>query len=134
MPIDWKSRAVSATDVVSVARNGTNVFLHGACAPPTPLIEALCARRALSEVRSHPLHTSGPAPFVAHGREREFRSGSLFTGAPLGQAIAEKRADFVPIFLSDRGEALISIAHLDFRSELQRDLTQAGTFPARVAA
>src|SRR5690606_30203937 len=47
------------------------------------------------------LHTSGGAPFAAPGREREFRSVSLFTGAPLRQAVAESRADFVPIFLSD---------------------------------
>ena len=141
MPMDWKSRTISATDVVSVVRNCTNVFLHGDCATPTALIEALCARRDLQDVRLYDLHTSGPAPFAAGGREPEFRSSSL-SGAPLRQAIAENHADFVPIFLSDipgrslreRGEALISIAHSDFRSELQRDLTQARTFPARVAA
>lgn len=101
MPLDWKSRSVSAADVVSVVRNGTNVFLHGACATPAPLIEALCARRDLEGVRLYHLHTAGPAPFAEAGREREFRSVSLFTGAPLRQAVAEDRADFVPIFLSD---------------------------------
>ena len=101
MPLDWKSRAVSAADVMSVVRSGTNVFLHGACATPAPLVEALCARTDLADVRLYHLHTAGPAPFAAVGREREFRSVSLFTGAPLRQAIAENRADFVPIFLSD---------------------------------
>lgn len=97
----WKSRAVSAADVVSVVRSGTNVFLHGACATPASLIEALCARRDLVDVKLYHLHTAGAAPFAAPGREQEFRSVSLFTGAPLRQAIAENRADFVPIFLSD---------------------------------
>ena len=101
MPTDWKSRAVSAADAVSFVRGGTNVFLHGACATPTPLIEALCVRKDLADVRLYHLHTAGAAPFAAAGREREFRSVSLFTGAPLRQAIAENRADFVPIFLSD---------------------------------
>ncbi|MEO6001936.1 MAG: acetyl-CoA hydrolase/transferase C-terminal domain-containing protein [Opitutus sp.] len=101
MPLDWKSRAVSATDAVSVICSGTNVFLHGACATPAPLVEALCHRRDLADVRLYHLHTAGPAPFAARGRENEFRSISLFTGAPLRQAIAESRADFVPIFLSD---------------------------------
>ena len=101
MPNNWKSRSVSATDVVSVARSGTNVFVHGAAATPTPLLEALCARRDLADVRLYHLHTAGAAPFAARGRENEFRSVSLFTGAPLRQAIAENRADFVPIFLSD---------------------------------
>src|SRR4051812_17138084 len=101
MPIDWKARAVSATDVVSFVRSDTNIFLHGACATPAALIDALCARRDLANVRLYHLHTAGAAPFAARGREKEFRSVSLFTGAPLRQAIAESRADFVPIFLSD---------------------------------
>jgi acyl-CoA hydrolase len=101
MTIDWKSRAVPAADVMSVVRSGTNLFVHGACATPAPLLEALCARRDLADVKLYHLHTAGPAPFAARGREKEFRSVSLFTGAPLRQAIAEDRADFVPIFLSD---------------------------------
>ena len=101
MNSDWKSRAVSAADVVSAIRSGTNIFLHGACATPAPLIEALCARSDLEGVKLYHLHTSGPAPFAAAGREREFRSVSLFTGSPLRQAVGENRADFVPIFLSD---------------------------------
>jgi acyl-CoA hydrolase len=98
---NWKLRAVPAVDAVSSVRSGTNVFLHGACATPAPLIEALCARHDLADVRLYHLHTAGAAPFAAPGREGEFRSVSLFTGAPVRQAIAENRADFVPIFLSD---------------------------------
>jgi 4-hydroxybutyrate CoA-transferase len=101
MSFAWKSRAVSAADVVSVVRSDTNLFLHGACATPAPLIEALCARHDLAKVRLYHMHTAGPAPFADRGRENEFRSVSLFTGAPLRSAIAEDRADFVPIFLSD---------------------------------
>lgn len=101
MALNWKSRAVSATDVMSVVRSGTNLFVHGACATPAPLLEALCQRHDLADVKLYHLHTAGAAPFAAPGREQEFRSVSLFTGAPLRQAIAENRADFVPIFLSD---------------------------------
>src|SRR5215213_4634658 len=101
MNFDWKAQGVSAADVVSTIRSGTNVFIHGACATPAPLIDALCARTGLTDVRLYHLHTSGPAPFAAPGREAEFRSISLFTGAPLRQAVNEGRADFVPIFLSD---------------------------------
>ncbi len=101
MKTDWKSRAVSAADAVAAVRSGTNVFIHGACATPAPLIDALCARRDLADVRLYHLHTAGPAPFADAGREKEFRSVSLFTGAPLRRPIADGRADFVPIFLSD---------------------------------
>jgi acyl-CoA hydrolase len=101
MSPDWKSSAVTATAAAAHIRSGTNVYLHGACATPTPLIEALCARQDLEAVRLYHLHTAGTAPFAAAGREHEFRSVSLFTGAPLRQAVAEDRADFIPIFLSD---------------------------------
>jgi len=98
---DWKSRAVSAAEALALVRSDTNLFIHGACATPAPLIDALCARHDLESVRIYHLHTAGPAPFADPGREKEFRSVSLFTGAPLRKAIAESRADFVPIFLSD---------------------------------
>ncbi len=101
MSLDWKTRAVSATDAVAAVRSGTNLFIHGACATPAPLIAALCARRDLERVRLYHLHTAGDAPFAEPGREGEFRSVSLFTGAPLRRPIAEGRADFIPIFLSD---------------------------------
>ncbi len=101
MSPDWKSSAVSHADATALVRSGTNVFIHGACATPAPLIEALCDRHDLEGVKLYHLHTAGPAPFAATGREREFRSVSLFTGAPLRQAVAEDRADFIPIFLSD---------------------------------
>ena len=40
---DYLSSATSAADAVSCVRSGMRVFLHGAAATPTPLIEALCA-------------------------------------------------------------------------------------------
>jgi acyl-CoA hydrolase len=77
------------------------VFIHGAAATPTPLVEALCRRRDLADVSLYHLHTTGPAPFVEPGSEGRFLSVSLFAGAPVRTAIEEGRADFVPVFLSD---------------------------------
>jgi acyl-CoA hydrolase len=77
------------------------VFLHGAAATPTPLVEALSARTDLEGVRLVHLHTEGTAPYATAGREASFRAVSLFTGEPLRRAVAEGRADFVPVFLSD---------------------------------
>ena len=96
-----RSQAVSASDAAAVVRSGTAVFIHGAAATPTPLIEALALRHDLADVRLYHLHTAGPAPFAAPGREHEFRSVSFFTGAPVRPAVEEGRADFIPIFLSD---------------------------------
>ncbi len=98
---NWKSRAASGEDVVACIRDGDSVFLHGACATPAVIIEELVRRSDLSGVRLYHMHTAGPAPFAAKGMEQSFCSVSLFTGAPLREAIAEGRADYVPIFLSD---------------------------------
>jgi 4-hydroxybutyrate CoA-transferase len=97
---DWAARAVSAADAVAHVRSGMRVFLHGAAATPTTLVDALAARTDLEDVTLYHLHTGGPAPFVAPGQAGRLRSVSFFVGAPVRAAIAEGRADFIPIFLS----------------------------------
>lgn len=97
----WTTRAVSADEVVSRITNGMTVFVHGAAATPLPLLDALAARTDLDGVRIVHLHTEGRAAYAEAGRERQFRVLSLFTGPPLREAVAEGRADHVPIFLSD---------------------------------
>jgi acyl-CoA hydrolase len=94
-------RAVTADEAVARIGSGMRVFIHGAAATPTPLVEALGRRRDLSGVSLYHLHTNGPAPFADPEHAGRFQSISLFTGAPLRQAIDDGRADFVPIFLSD---------------------------------
>jgi acyl-CoA hydrolase len=98
---DWQAAASSPTEAVSLIESGASVFIHGASATPTPLVDALCARTDLADVRFYHLHTAGPAPFAAPAHADRFRSVSLFTGPALRQPIAEGRADFVPVFLSD---------------------------------
>lgn len=97
----WNHTAVSADEAVAHVDSGMNVFLHGGCATPTPLVEALARRRDLEGVTLYHLHTMGPAPFVGREHEGRFRSVSLFTGPPARKAVEEGRADFVPVFLSD---------------------------------
>jgi acyl-CoA hydrolase len=97
----WKNRAASADDALARLRSGMRVFVHGAAATPTPLIEAMCRRLDLEAVRLYHLHTAGPCPFADAEHAGRFRSISFFTGAPLRQAVAEGRADFMPVFLSD---------------------------------
>ena len=130
---DWKSGAVSPAQAVASVRSGFNLFVHGAAATPTPLIEALAARHDLEGVRLWHLHTNGPAPFAEPGREKEFRSVSLFTGAPLRAAIKEGRADFVPIFLSDipglflSGQVPLDVAFLQLSPPDHNGLCSLGT-------
>ncbi len=97
----WKSRTESADAVVSRIESGMSVFVHGAAATPTPLLEALARRTDLTGVKLWHLHLEGPLAFTAPEHADRFRSISLFTGAGLREPVAEGRADFVPIFLSD---------------------------------
>jgi len=92
--------AVSADQAVSLVQSGMRVFIHGAAATPTPLIEALVARD-VRDVTLYHLHTMGPAPFVDPAHRDRFLSVSLFTGAPVRAAVEAGAADFMPVFLSD---------------------------------
>jgi len=101
MDSSWTARAVDAADAVRHVGSGMRVFVHGAAATPTPLLDALADRTDLAGVRLYHLHTTGEARFAAPEQEGRLRSVSLFTGGPLRAAIAEGRADFLPVFLSD---------------------------------
>jgi acyl-CoA hydrolase len=98
---DWHRRAVSPQEAVANLRAGAHVFLHGASATPTVLVDALAARMELSRVTLYHLHTSGPAAFADEECASRIRSVSLFAGPLLRGPIAQGRADFMPIFLSD---------------------------------
>ena len=98
---EWARRAQSADEAVSRIASGMRVFVHGAAATPTPLLEGLARRRELADVSLYHLHTTGPAPFVDPEHQGRFLSVSLFAGAPVREAIDQGRADFVPVFLSD---------------------------------
>ena len=98
---EWQRRCVAADEAVAPIASGMNVFLHGGCTTPSTLVEALARRTDLERVTLYHLHTMGPAPFAEPRFEGRIRSVSLFTGAPLRTAVAEGRADFMPVFLSD---------------------------------
>jgi hypothetical protein len=99
---DWKSRIVSPDDAMALMKSGMKVYIHGACASPTPLLEAMVAQSRAE--RRHVCTTSTwgekrllPAPNTPSGSTR---SRSL----PDPMCAASSRAvtaDFVPIFLSE---------------------------------
>jgi acyl-CoA hydrolase len=95
-------RPVPVAEALSYVRSGDRVFVHTAAAAPRLLVEALAARAPeLTEVEVVQLHTEGPAPYAAPGMERSFRVRCLFIGPNLRAAVAEGRADYVPVFLSE---------------------------------
>jgi acyl-CoA hydrolase len=115
---NWRNKAVSASEAVRCVKSGDRVFVHGAAATPTALLEAACARADLESVELYHLHTNGPAPFADPAVAKRLHSNSLFIGPPLRAAVDDGRADFVPIFLSDipslfcRGTVPLDVAFL----------------------
>jgi acyl-CoA hydrolase len=101
----WQGRAVDANAVVAHLESRHKVFVHGAAATPTTLLEAMVerseARANLEDVELYHLHLSGPCRFAEARHERAFLSHSLFTGDGLRKPVEEGRALFVPVFLSD---------------------------------
>jgi acyl-CoA hydrolase len=100
-PRDWMSRSVSPDDAVQVLRGGMRVFVHGASATPTALLEAMVRRTDIENIRLYHLHLAGPIPFTGPQHAGRFHSVSFFAGESLRRPIEEARADFMPIFLSD---------------------------------
>lgn len=98
---EWSMRACGPDEVVAQVKSGDKVFVHGAAATPTPLLEALARRTDLTDVTLYHLHTQGPAPWVGPGMAGRFRAVSLFAGPAMRAPIARGEADFIPVFLSD---------------------------------
>ncbi len=93
--------ATPAEAVAAVAR-GRRIFVGSGAAEPVTLVEALVSHGAhLSDNEIVHLLTLGPAPYVARGLERRFRHTAFFIGPNVREAVAEGRADFMPVFLSE---------------------------------
>ena len=93
---------VSAEEAVAGIRSGHQIYLHGAAATPSVLLDALVARAPeLSNVSIVHLHCEGPGPHLAPEMAPHFRHRALFIGPNARVAVNEGRADYIPAFLSD---------------------------------
>lgn len=89
-------------EAVRGIRSGQRVFVQGQAATPTVLLDALVARAGeLKNVETVHLHLEGSAPHAHPSVQASFRPNALFVGANLRVAVAEGRADYTPIFLSE---------------------------------
>ncbi len=98
---DWVAKARSAEEALALVQSGQRVFIHGAAATPTPLLEALGRREDLEGVQLYHLHLAGEGPLASPERRGHLFSNSLFVGAGMRRPIDEGHADFIPVFLSD---------------------------------
>jgi 4-hydroxybutyrate CoA-transferase len=99
---DWRGQAVSPAEAVGRIESGQHIFLHGACAASDVLERALAERAThLHGVVAYQLHKAGPEPLAAPELAGHVRLVAFFCGPGVREAVAEGRADYVPVFLSD---------------------------------
>ena len=93
---------ISAAEAVSVIQSGQRVYVHQGCAEPEPLIEAMTARAGeLRNVEVVHMALMGIAPYAQAQFKDNFRHNALFIGANVREAVQQRRADYIPIFLGE---------------------------------
>ncbi|MBL8744451.1 MAG: acetyl-CoA hydrolase/transferase family protein [Myxococcales bacterium] len=98
---DDQRRAATSAEVVSRVQAGNRVFVQGAAATPTALLDALVDRHDLAGVRLYHLHLEGASRLFEPGVNERLRSVSFFTGPAARGAIERGDAEYMPVFLSD---------------------------------
>lgn len=93
---------VSAEEALRIVESGHRLFVHGSAMTPTVLLQALAAQQArLRAVELVLISVYGPVFVDQPGMQESFRLNSLFVSASTREAVADGRADFVPVFLSE---------------------------------
>lgn len=98
IPINY----VSAEQALSVIKSGQRVFIHGSAQTPVYLLKELanqCDR--LQDVEVIFISVYGNIEIDKPQFSPHFHINSLFVSASIRNAVAEGRADYVPVFLSE---------------------------------
>ncbi len=78
------------------------IFIQTGAAAPQQLIRGLVNRaHELRDVTIYQMHTEGEAPYADPEWKDVFHVNCFFIGANLRKAVQEKRADYIPLFLSE---------------------------------
>jgi len=106
MMADWedryKSKIMTVQQIISTVRRGDKVFIGSGAAEPQTLVKALIdSAGRLADTRIMHIMTLGVAPYTEEKFTDQFRHNAFFIGANTRQAVAEGRADYTPVFLSE---------------------------------
>lgn len=99
---EYRQKVTSAEKAVQLVRSGDRVYIHHGCASPQVLVQALVNRApGLRGVELLHMLIVGEAPHMSAGCAGSFRHNGMFLGPNVRGAVAEGRADYTPICLSD---------------------------------
>ena len=103
---DWRLRyaekIMTRERALSRIPRGARIFVGSACGEPQYLVGGL-TERASTWWTSEILHilTLGVAPYAEQPSRDQFRHNAFFIGDNTREAVAEGRADYTPVFLSE---------------------------------
>ncbi len=96
----YSSKVVSAEEAMSVIKSNDKIVVHSNAAMPYKLIDAMVERRnELENVQLIHALSIGKLSYLQPGMEKHFRHIATFMGDEARKAVADGRADFIPIYL-----------------------------------
>ncbi len=99
---EYESKRTSAAEALKLVASGARVWIQSGCGTPSVLVDALVARASeLRDVEIMHMKTLGNADYTLPEYEGHFRHRGLFLGENVREAVANGRADYTPIFLSE---------------------------------
>lgn len=99
---EFRQKVTSAGRAAEIVCSGERVWVHEGCATPEILVQALLDRApALRDVEIMHMLTFGTAAYTRPEYQGHFRHSGLFLGPNTRGVVAEGRADYTPIFLSE---------------------------------
>jgi acyl-CoA hydrolase/GNAT superfamily N-acetyltransferase len=118
---DWQTRyedkVRTPERAIATIKRGDKVFIGSGAAEPQVLVKSLIdSAGRLADNRIMHIMTLGVAPYTEEKFTDQFRHNAFFIGANTRSAVAEGRADYTPVFLSEipalfrSGQATVDVA------------------------
>lgn len=99
---EYLRKCVDAREALESVCSGDRVWIQSGCGTPSVLVDALVARAPeVLDVEIVHMKTLGNAEYTRPEYAGHFRHRGLFLGENVREAIAQGRADYTPIFLSE---------------------------------
>ena len=93
---------VSVEEAVSVIKSGDRIFGHGSACTPNLFYDELANQaHRLKDVEMVSITQQGNVEIAKPQYKDSFYINSLFTSAPVRDAVNSEKGDYVPIFLSE---------------------------------
>ncbi|MDW8048287.1 MAG: GNAT family N-acetyltransferase [Nitrososphaerota archaeon] len=98
----YDEKKMGLKEALELIRTGDHIFVGSACGEPQYLVNGLVEKAShLEDNEILHVHTLGVAPYTRPIYSERFRLNAFFVGINTREAVAQGRADYTPVFLSD---------------------------------